>query len=178
MNIPNLLTIFRLLLIPSFAVVFFSGSQHSLLYAVLIFFAAGITDILDGFIARKYNLITKTGMLLDPLADKLMLITVLSCLVVKNYVPFWTLVVIAGKDIFMIFSGLILYTNNTVIPSNIFGKVTTALFYLVILVMVFDKNRMIYPYLLYIAVASAIAALINYSVIYYKGRHGDKMILK
>lgn len=178
MNIPNILTIFRLFLIPSFAIVFFSNSQHGLLYAALIFFMAGITDILDGFIARKYGLITKTGMILDPLADKLMLITVLTCLVIKNYIPLWVLAVIAGKDIFMILSGIILYTNNKVIPSNIFGKVATALFYLVIFVMLFDPNKIIYPYILYIAVASAIAALLNYFIIYYKGKNGDEMILK
>lgn len=174
MNIPNILTVFRLLLVPTFVILFFSGVQDSLLYSMMVFFIAGFTDILDGYIARRNNLITKFGTLMDPFADKLMLLTVLTCLVIRNYIPMWVLGIIAAKDIFMIFSGFILYTNDTIIPSNLFGKVTTALFYLSIFVMLFDPNKLVYPYIIYLAVLSAIAALINYFVIYVRKR--DKEI--
>lgn len=140
--------------------------QDSLLYSMMIFFIAGFTDILDGYIARKNDLITKFGTLMDPLADKLMLLTVLTCLVIRNYISMWVLGIIAAKDIFMIFSGFILYTNDTIIPSNLFGKITTALFYLSIFVMLFDPNKLVYPYIVNLAVLSAIAALINYFLIY------------
>lgn len=170
MNIPNILTIFRLLLVPTFILLFFSGAQDSILYSLIIFFIAGFTDIMDGYIARKNNLITKFGTLMDPLADKLMLITVLTCLVIKDYIPMWVLGIIAAKDIFMILSGFILYTNDTIIPSNLFGKVTTALFYLSIFVMLFDKSKLVYPYIIDLAVFSAIAALINYFIIYVRKR--------
>ena len=76
MNIPNLLSIFRLALIPVFAVVIFSPIPNSALWACLIFLLSGATDVLDGYIARKYNMITNVGKVLDPLADKLMQITV------------------------------------------------------------------------------------------------------
>lgn len=170
MNIPNILTVFRILLVPTFVILFFSGMQDSLLYSMMIFFIAGFTDILDGYIARKNDLITKFGTLMDPLADKLMLLTVLTCLVIRNYIPMWVLGIIAAKDIFMIFSGFILYTNDTIIPSNLFGKVTTALFYLSIFVMLFDPNKLVYPYIINLAVLSAIAALINYFLIYVRKR--------
>jgi cardiolipin synthase len=67
MNIPNILTLFRLFLIPIFILLFFSNIFNYLFYSVLIFLVAGITDILDGYIARKYSLITKLGTVLDPL---------------------------------------------------------------------------------------------------------------
>lgn len=88
----------------------------------------------------------------------------------KNYIPMWVLGIIAAKDIFMIFSGFILYTNDTIIPSNLFGKITTALFYLSIFVMLFDPNKLVYPYIINLAVLSAIAALINYFLIYVRKR--------
>ena len=77
MNLPNILTTIRLLLIPVFVLVFFSYGTQGLIYGAIIFLIAGFTDVLDGHIARKFNLVTKYGIVLDPLADKLMLLTVL-----------------------------------------------------------------------------------------------------
>lgn len=168
MNIPNILTIFRLFLIPIFVIVFFSSTAKSLLFATLIFLFAGLTDVLDGYIARKYKLITKWGTVMDPLADKLMLLTVLGCLVIKNYIPNWILIVISVKEFAMIISATFLYKKDTVIPANSFGKVSTLLFYIAIFI--FSFNRSLGDYLLYAAVISAIIALINYSLIYFKNR--------
>lgn len=166
MNIPNILTIFRLLLIPVFLTVFFSSSPNYLLYSTLIFLTAGVTDILDGYIARKYNLVTKWGTVLDPLADKLMLLTVLSSLAFKNIIPIWIFIVVAMKELFMIISGVFLYKKDTVIPSNIFGKASTVLFYVSIFTVTFSSKL---GYLLLdVAVLSAFIALINYAIIYLK----------
>lgn len=165
-NIPNILTLFRLFLIPVFILFFFSKLAHSLILSILIFLLAGVTDILDGYIARKYNLITKWGIVLDPLADKLMLLTVLSCLVIKNYILLWILIIVAVKEIFMIVSSTFLYKKDTIIPSNIFGKITTFLFYLSIFVLTF--NETFGDYLLYIAVLSTVIALINYLFVFFK----------
>ncbi|MFL0269458.1 CDP-diacylglycerol--glycerol-3-phosphate 3-phosphatidyltransferase [Candidatus Clostridium radicumherbarum] len=175
-NLPNLLTIFRLILIPIFLIAFFSPSLNSLLYAVGIFLLAGVTDLLDGYIARKFNLITKVGIVLDPLADKLMLITVLTCLVIKSYIPIWMLIIIAGKEIFMIFCGLFLYKRGTVIPSNIFGKLGTILFYISILTLSLDKALGIY--LLYISIAAALVAFFNYLIVYKAKSNNDDHNLK
>lgn len=165
MNVPNILTLFRLFLIPVFVILFFSGVPHSLLYSIYVFLIAGFTDILDGYIARKFNLITKWGIVLDPLADKLMLTAVLTCLVVDGLAPLWVLVIITTKEIFMIIAGTILYRNNSIIPSNSFGKISTCLFYISIVTLAFDVR--FGDYLLYIAVASAIIAFINYFILYH-----------
>jgi cardiolipin synthase (CMP-forming) len=168
MNIPNLLTLFRLLLIPVFALVFFSSSPNNLLLSLFIFLAAGLTDVLDGYIARKYNLVTKWGIVLDPLADKLMLLTVLTCLVIRSYAPVWILIIVAAKELFLIGGGMVLLKKNTVIPSNVFGKFSTILFYLSIFVISFGFR--FGDYMLYIAVISAVVALVNYLVIFLRNR--------
>jgi cardiolipin synthase (CMP-forming) len=168
MNVPNLLTLFRLFLIPVFVLLFFSGMTNSLLYSIYIFLIAGFTDILDGYIARKFNMITKWGTVLDPLADKLMLTSVLTCLVIANLAPLWVLIIITAKEVFMIVAGTILYRDDSVIPANSFGKISTFLFYISIFTLSFDVR--FGDYLLYIAVASAIIAFINYFILY----HNDK----
>lgn len=165
-NIPNLLTIFRLILIPVFILVFFSEYPGSLLNSTMVFLIAGFTDSLDGYIARKYKLITKIGIVLDPLADKLMLLTVLTCLSLKGYIPSWVLIVVAVKEILMILCGIFLYKKGTVIPSNIFGKLSTIFFYISIFIFSFYKTIGIY--LLYFSVGSAIIALLNYTVVFLK----------
>ncbi|MDP4088272.1 MAG: CDP-diacylglycerol--glycerol-3-phosphate 3-phosphatidyltransferase [Bacillota bacterium] len=172
MNIPNVLTLFRLFLVPVFVLVFFSPVNHYLIFSISIFLLAGITDVLDGFIARKYNLITKWGMVLDPLADKLMLLTVLTCLTINRIIPIWIVGLIAAKEIFMIISGMFLYRKDTVIPSNKFGKASTLLFYLSVFIL--SLNEHIGDSLLVIAVISAFIALINYSLIYFRGKDTEK----
>jgi cardiolipin synthase (CMP-forming) len=171
MNIPNILTIFRLILIPIFVSIFFSHSSNSLLYSIIIFLLAGFTDFLDGYLARKYKLITKAGIVLDPLADKLMLITVLTCLVLNMYIPIWVLIIIAAKEAFMIFCGVFLYKKGIVISSNIFGKASTILFYISIFTLIFNEAAAMY--LLYVSVATALIALINYSIIYMRNKKSD-----
>jgi cardiolipin synthase (CMP-forming) len=168
MNIPNILTLFRIFLIPVFILVFFSNISNSLFIAILIFLIAGFTDILDGHIARKFNLITKFGMVLDPLADKLMLITVLACLSIQGYTSIWILIIVGAKELFMIVSAIFLYNDNTIIPSNLFGKISTFLFYLSIFIL--SLNISLGDYFLYAAVASSIIALSNYLILYIKNK--------
>lgn len=168
MNIPNLLTLFRMFLIPIFILMFFSNINNSFAYSIYIFFIAGFTDVLDGYIARKHNLITKWGTVLDPLADKLMLITVLACLTLKKLIPSSVLIVVTMKEAAMIIAGVVLYNKNFIIPSNIFGKISTVIFYLAILVLSF--NILYGKYLLYLAVISALVAFCNYSILYIKKR--------
>ncbi|OPJ62255.1 CDP-diacylglycerol--glycerol-3-phosphate 3-phosphatidyltransferase [Clostridium oryzae] len=167
-NTPNMLTLFRLFLIPIFILVFFSSVPDSLFISICIFLLAGFTDILDGYIARRFNLVTKWGMVLDPLADKLMLLTVLTCLSIKGYVPFFISIIVILKELFMIISGMFLYKKDTVIPSNIFGKLSTVIFYLSIFCIYFYRD--LGEILLGVAVISAFIALINYLVIYNRGK--------
>lgn len=139
MNIPNALTIIRLLLIPGFVYYFFSPMKYGIRIAIVIFVAAGLTDLLDGFIARKYNLITRLGIVLDPLADKLMLLTVLISITLKNQIPFWIIVVVAIKETLLILGAITLFNDHDiVVPANRFGKLSTIAFYIAILAVAFE----------------------------------------
>jgi cardiolipin synthase (CMP-forming) len=144
---------------------FYSDSSHSLLVAMLVFLLAGITDILDGYMARRFNLITKYGQIMDPLADKAMQLTVLTTLALDGYIELWILYIILGKEVFMILSGIILYLSKTkiIIPSNIFGKLTTVLIYLAIMLSVFEVKGINIVFSLVIVVS--MISLFQYSVI-------------
>lgn len=166
MNIANILTIFRFVLIPYFILVFFSNSQNNIYFSIIIFFVAGFTDILDGYIARNFNMITKLGTVLDPLADKLMLITVLTCFTIKGYIPMFIIIILLIKELSMIFTGIILYQQNIIIPANIFGKASTFLFYISILIVAF--NKVIGTVFLCIALLSTLIAYVNYFFIFMK----------
>lgn len=161
MNIPNLLTMLRFLLIPVFVYFFFSPYPYSIEIAVAVFVLSGITDTLDGYIARRFNQITRLGIVLDPLVDKLMLLTVLISVTISNNIPLWIIGVVALKELLMIIGGISLFNeNNEVIPANIFGKISTLLSYLAILAVLFELpfSRII----LYSYVAATILALITY----------------
>ncbi|AVP55825.1 CDP-diacylglycerol--glycerol-3-phosphate 3-phosphatidyltransferase [Clostridium tetani] len=172
MNIPNMLTLFRMFLIPIFIIIFFSNAENNLFYSICVFLLAGITDILDGYMARKYNLITKWGIVLDPLADKLMLLTVLFCLSKANIIPMWVLIIISLKELLMIIVGGILYNKNFIIPSNKFGKVSTLMFYISIFLLIFSKK--LGRYLLNLSVIMAIITFLNYLLIYIKKKSNIK----
>lgn len=176
MNIPNMLTTVRLFLIPIFAVVFFSDFENNLIFALVIFLIAGLTDVMDGYIARKYDLVTDIGKLLDPLADKLMLIAVLICLSATKLIPVWILIIIMIKELIMVVGGLYLYFSHVqvVIPSNRYGKIATVIFYLGICFVLLELNILISKFILYLAVFIAIYAFINYFMIAKKEKYKAK----
>lgn len=137
MNLPNLITTLRFFLIPIYIWTFFTPLvEKNLLVSTGVFLVAGITDVLDGHIARKYNMVTKYGTALDPLADKLMQTTVLICLAAADHIPLFLPVVLIIKEILMIMGGLFLYFKGkkTVIPSNKYGKLSTLVFYLTVFI--------------------------------------------
>ncbi len=139
MNIPNALTIFRLILIPGFVYYYFSSMPNGDRIAIVLFAAAGLTDILDGFIARRCNLITRLGTVLDPLADKLMLLTVLISVTMKNQISFWIIIVVAIKETLLILGAITLFNDHDiVVPANRFGKLSTIAFYIAIIAVAFD----------------------------------------
>lgn len=172
MNIPNMLTVLRFLLIPAFVTVFFSQNAHHMLWAMTIFLLAGATDLLDGYIARKYNLITKLGTLMDPLADKMMIITVLVCFALKTYIPFWIAAVVIVKEAAMILGSIHLYysKHNIVIPANYFGKAATAAFYLAVILISISGNNIAGRLAVYAALGLTVAALFS-----YRGIASDEM---
>lgn len=168
LNLPNIITIFRMILIPIFIYVFHSDIENSLLWSGLIFLVAGISDVADGYIARKYNLTSKFGAILDPLADKLMSFTVLSTYTFVGLIPVWILILLTIKELLLIIGGgtLFFIKENIVIPANKFGKIATFSFYISIFSIVFNSTDKLINFLLTITVVINIIAFINYLKIY------------
>ncbi len=163
-SIPNYLTILRLVLVP--IIFLFIIFEHYLL-AFIFFVIANLTDILDGRIARKYNLITDWGKLMDPLADKITQIATISALIIKDIIPFWILVIITTKELIMISVAFVLYKKQIVtVHSKWYGKASTILFFIAIvfslLSEVFVDLVKITIYLYYIAIAMTLFAACMY----------------
>lgn len=168
MNIPNLISLFRICLIPIFLLVFHSNLENRILYSGLIFLLAGISDILDGYIARKFDMGTKLGAALDPFADKLMSFAVLISFTIGDLIPNLVLILILSKEFIMILGGIILYfrKDNIVIPSNISGKAATVALYTSILSIALKFPSDFSSTLLVITVVLNILAFINYLKIF------------
>lgn len=132
--IPNILTTVRLVIIPFFA--YFLLEDENFWLAAGLFLLSGITDVVDGWIARHFNMITDVGSVYDPLVDKLMQITSVVCLALKEIIPVWVICIIAAKEVTMIVVGIVLYIKKIVVHSNWYGKAATVLFYAVILALI------------------------------------------
>ncbi|KDR96663.1 CDP-diacylglycerol--glycerol-3-phosphate 3-phosphatidyltransferase [Peptoclostridium litorale DSM 5388] len=167
MTIPNMLTIFRMLLVPVFAFLFLSDMK---LQAMLVFALAGITDVLDGWVARKFEMESDIGKLLDPLADKMMTLCVVGVLAYVGYLPNWIIIVFVAKEVIMIIGSSMLYKKEVVVQSNIFGKLATVFFYAAVFTLYFSPG--IGLVIMYIAAVASVLALLNYIVVYK--RHGEK----
>ena len=129
MNLPNLLTALRILLVPAFLAAFFTMGEKKHLATLCIFFAAGFTDCLDGYIARKYNQITKLGKVLDPIADKLLTASVLFCLCMSKVINWVLLAVIVVKELYMAVGASFCLKHDIEVASDIYGKLATIAFY-------------------------------------------------
>ncbi len=135
--VPNTLTIIRFLLIPLIILYIFTGNY---ILAFIFFTISGLTDIADGFIARKFNLVSNFGKLMDPLADKLTQIATLASLVINNIIPIWILLIVLLKEFIMIVGASFLYGKDVVVYSKWYGKLATVLFYLAIVVSLLFKQ--------------------------------------
>lgn len=181
-HIPNILTVLRFLLIPAIVFYIFTGNY---ILAFIFFTISGITDIADGFIARKFNLVSNFGKLMDPLADKLTQIATLTSLVLTNIIPIWILLIVFLKEFIMICGASFLYGKDVVVYSKWYGKLATVLFYIAIVVSLllkqFEKNG-IWDYVdlgLYsFALITTIFSLIMYVKDLYQKGFIDKQDLK
>ena len=149
--VPNLISIFRICLVPVFIVVYFTDERDIKFYAVLVYAVAGLSDLLDGYIARKYEAQSKLGMLLDPLGDKLMTFTVLLCITITSItgidsalrpILICTVIIFFIKEVLMGIGGLILYkkTRAPLLPANTIGKASTFIFFIVCVALMLFKN--------------------------------------
>ena len=171
--IPNLLTILRLIFIP--IILYFIYTSNYIL-SFIFFTLSAITDVLDGFIARKFDLISNIGKLLDPLADKLTQICVLAAMVKMEIIPFWILVIVVLKELVMVVGASFLYGKDVVVYSKWYGKLATVLLYLAIVSSLILKQLNLtgiwvnIDLALYcIALACTLFSLIMYTKYLYKG---------
>ncbi|NLN48111.1 MAG: CDP-alcohol phosphatidyltransferase family protein [Clostridiales bacterium] len=141
MNVPNTLSLIRIAIISPYLYFYLFYPVYGESIALIIFIISGLTDLLDGYIARKYNQITKMGTVLDPLADKLMLVSVLTGFVMNNKINLWLLTLIICKELLIVLGSFILYNEkDEVIPANILGKITTVLFYIASTAIIIDLS--------------------------------------
>ncbi len=122
MNIPNILSLLRIMMIPVVAVLFYHGNYET---AAMVFLLACLTDIVDGYLARRFGWITDIGKLLDPLADKGMQLTVLISLAWCGRMPHAAVWLVLIKEIAMFLGGLFLYKHHIVAAANWYGKAAT-----------------------------------------------------
>lgn len=119
-------------MVPVFAVVFFQPFPEARYWATFVYALAFVTDILDGWIARHFNQITRLGRILDPLADKLMTFTVIICITAAGIIPIWAVVIFFLKEAAMCIGAMsMLHKIDDVIPANWLGKVSTFVFFVV-----------------------------------------------
>ena len=174
MNLPNILSVIRILLIPVNAILF---SKDCIAGAVTVFIIACLTDILDGYIARKYNLITDLGKILDPLADKGMQITMLISMAFCDLMPWFVVMFIFMKELLMCVGGAVLYRSHTVVGANSYGKIATVVTSsCVILILVFHpflNNEAIFT-LQWAPVAFAVYAFIRYTMLFTKIKKSER----
>ena len=138
MNLPNKLTLFRVVLIPFFVLFLLINPENQALRIIadLIFIVASLTDMLDGKIARKYNLVTNFGKFMDPLADKLLVCSAMICLIATGQLYAWIVIIIVAREFIISGFRLIAAENGVVIAANIFGKLKTVSQMVMIIILV------------------------------------------
>ena len=168
MNLPNKLTVLRVLLIPFFVLFTLVDlvPGYSRYLAVLIFIAASLTDLLDGQIARKYNLVTNFGKFMDPLADKLLVCSALICLVELRELPAWMVIVIISREFIISGFRLVASDNGVVIAASYWGKFKTTfqMIAVVLLILKIEALSMVTTAVVWIALVLTVISLADYIV--------------
>ena len=169
--LPNILTVIRLLLVPVFVCVYFFTNDNKI--AAWIFLAAGLTDVLDGYIARKFHMESRFGALADPLADKLLHLSVTACLALSG-VPFmWIVfVILVIKESALIIGAAKLYKQkNIIIAALWYGKAASLIIFIVIWSIIYMGDAMKYQMKAALALIAALTAILSgmgYTINYFK----------
>ena len=168
MNLPNKLTILRTVMIPFFILFLYTDWFHGYdkIIAAVIFIAASLTDMLDGKIARKYNLVTNFGKFMDPLADKLLVCSALICLIALDRIPAWIVIVIISREFIISGFRLIAADNGVVIAASYWGKFKTASQMVTVILLVLNIQNTVFTVLgtvfIYISLVLTVVSLIDY----------------
>ncbi len=136
--IPNILTTVRLFLVPVFAYLLLK--VQNLPAAAVVLILSGATDVVDGYIARRFHMVSDFGKVYDPFVDKLMQITSVICLALAGIIPFGVILIVILKELTMIVIGGILYLKKIVVHSHWYGKATTVIFYTIIFILIICQN--------------------------------------
>ena len=168
MNLPNKLTVLRVIMIPFFVVFMLTdiGGDYSNYIALAIFCVASLTDMLDGKIARKYNLVTNFGKFMDPLADKLLVGSAMICLIPMGKLPAWIVIVIISREFIISGFRLVASDNGIVIAASYWGKFKTVSQMFMIIFLILDLPggvaQTIETVLIYLALILTVVSLIDY----------------
>ena len=178
MNLPNKLTVFRVILIVPFVLamlgsyarwgwfmaVFGGIADYADYIALGIFIIASLTDLLDGRIARKYNLVTNFGKFMDPLADKLLVCAAMICLVEMDRIPAWIVIIIISREFIISGFRLVAADNRVVIAANYWGKFKTTFQMVMVCLMIanIEALALLTQIVMWIAVALTIISLVDY----------------
>ena len=167
MNLPNKLTTLRVTMIPFF--VFFllwqNGENYTFrMIALALFIIASLTDLLDGKIARKYNLVTNFGKFMDPLADKLLVCSALICLIELNALPAWMVIIIISREFIISGFRLIASDNGVVIAASYWGKFKTTFQMVSVVLLILDIPALAFvtTICVWIALVLTIVSLVDY----------------
>ena len=169
MNLPNKLTILRVIMIPFFVAFLMldNGANTTYRYiAAALFIIASLTDLLDGKIARKYNLVTNFGKFMDPLADKLLVCSALICMIELGQLPAWMVIIIISREFIISGFRLVASDNGVVIAASYWGKFKTTfqMIGVVLLILNIPALSMVTDIVIWIAVALTVISLVDYIV--------------
>ncbi len=169
MNLPNKLTILRMCMIPFFLVfLMVPGIPYGNWIAVVIFILASLTDMFDGKIARKYNLITDFGKFMDPLADKLLVCSAMIALIELDRIPAWVVIIIIAREFIISGFRLVAADNGVVIAAGWWGKVKTVVQMVMIIILICNFEGDFFFVLgqigIYLSLVLTVVSLIDYLV--------------
>ena len=169
MNTPKKLTIARMILVPFFVVFILTGwgGESNRYVCLAIFVAASITDWLDGYLARKNNLVTNFGKFMDPLADKLLVCSSLICMIELDRLPAWIVIIIIAREFIISGFRLIAAENGVVIAANYWGKFKTVSQMIMIILLILDFGGIfetLETIFIWLSLALTVISLITYIV--------------
>ena len=167
--LPNILTIIRFIFIP-FIIMAIAFDNY--IVALVLFILSSASDVLDGYIARKFDAISDIGKLLDPLADKLTQLSVLLTLFIKSIIPIWIVVIYFIKDFVLVAGASFLYGKQLVVSSKWYGKLSTVLLFLAVvsslIIKIYNIQFNFATYIYWLAIIFGIFALLGYIEHFYK----------
>ncbi len=169
MNLPNKITVFRVVMIPFFLVFMLAGGiPYGKYIAAAIFIVAALSDLLDGYLARKNNLVTNFGKFMDPIADKLLVSSALICFVELKLLPAWIVIIIIAREFIISAFRLIASDNGVVIAASWWAKVKTTVQMIMSIMLIINLDDPIINVLeqvvIYLAVVLTLVSLVEYLI--------------